>query len=110
MTCKECKRCCLMKGQTTHSCYGLIEEGCLNAKLRSIIGINSLAGMQVQDMRLNQQDNKLIACSCNNSFVGVWVVDLCKLAPFSRQSGTTLAAGTAIPGYRCVCLTSVSQS
>lgn len=50
-------------------------------------------------MSLNQQDNKLIACSCNNSFVGVWVVDLSKLAPFSRQSGPSLAAGTALDKF-----------
>ena len=39
--------------------------------------------VQVRDMSLNEQDGKLVACSCNNSFVGVWVVDLNKIRPFS---------------------------
>lgn len=34
-------------------------------------------------MSLNEQDGKLVACSCNNSFVGVWVVELNKIKPFS---------------------------
>ena len=34
-------------------------------------------------MSLNEQDGKLVACSCNNSFVGIWVVDLNKIKPFS---------------------------
>lgn len=39
--------------------------------------------VQVRDMSLNEQDGKLVACSCNNSFVGVWVVELNKIKPFS---------------------------
>ena len=39
--------------------------------------------VQVRDMSLNEQDGKLVACSCNNSFVGVWVVELNKVKPFS---------------------------
>ncbi|KAL3143620.1 Quinone-dependent D-lactate dehydrogenase [Trebouxia sp. C0009 RCD-2024] len=38
---------------------------------------------KVRDMSLNEQDGKLVACSCNNSFVGVWVVELNKIKPFS---------------------------
>ena len=34
-------------------------------------------------MSLNEEDGKMVACSCNNSFVGVWVVDLNKMRPFS---------------------------
>ena len=34
-------------------------------------------------MSLNEQDGKLVACSCNNSFVGVWVMELNKIKPFS---------------------------
>lgn len=39
--------------------------------------------VQVRDMSLNEQDGKLVACSCNNSFVGVWVVELNKIRRFS---------------------------
>ena len=34
-------------------------------------------------MSLDEQDGKLVACSCNSSFVGLWVVDLNKIKPFS---------------------------
>ena len=43
----------------------------------------AIAHAQVRDMSLNEQDGKLVACSCNNSFVGVWVVDLDKIRPWS---------------------------
>lgn len=49
-------------------------------------GAASLLDMQVQDMSINQQDGRLVACSCNNSFVGVWLVDLAKLSPITSQS------------------------
>lgn len=49
-------------------------------------GAASLLDVQVQDMSINQQDGKLVACSCNNSFVGVWLVDLTKRSPMISQS------------------------
>ena len=45
--------------------------------------VAALRYVQVRDMSLNEQDGKLVACSCNNSFVGVWVVDLDKIRPWS---------------------------
>jgi len=45
-------------------------------------------------MSLNEEDGKLVACSCNSSFVGVWVVDLTKIKPFSGPAVRKAPAGT----------------
>lgn len=37
-------------------------------------------------MSVNQQDGVLVACSCNNSFVGVWVIDLNGVKPFAGRT------------------------
>ena len=50
-------------------------------------------------MRLNEEDGKLVACSCNNSFVGVWVVDLNKIRPFS---GPAIRKAHAASGQCCM--------
>lgn len=55
--------------------------------------------VQVQDMSLNEQDGKLVACSCNNSFVGVWVVELNKIKPFS---GPAVRPTPSQPGEHCM--------
>ena len=39
---------------------------------------------QVHDLSLH--NDKLIGCSFNNSFVGVWVVDLLRVKPFSSRA------------------------
>lgn len=54
--------------------------------------------VQVRDMSLNEQDGKLVACSCNNSFVGVWVVELNKIRPFS---GPAVRSAPAQTGKLC---------
>ncbi len=50
-------------------------------------------------MSLNEEDGKLVACSCNNSFVGVWVVDLNKIRPFS---GPAIRKAPAASGRYCM--------
>ena len=44
----------------------------------------SCAALQVHDLSLH--NDKLIGCSFNNSFVGVWVVDLLRVKPFSARA------------------------
>jgi len=53
----------------------------------------------VRDTSLNEEDGKLVACSCNNSFVGVWVVDLNKIRPFS---GPAVRKAPAASGQCCM--------
>lgn len=55
-------------------------------------------------MSLNEQDGKLVACSCNNSFVGVWVVELNKIRPFSGPAVRSALAHTSkLWGACCRC-------
>ncbi|KAK9823394.1 hypothetical protein WJX72_002455 [[Myrmecia] bisecta] len=52
---------------------------------------------------LSLRDDKLIGCSFNTCFVGVWVVDLTKVAPFSPNAAPAALAskpGTAVRGDR----------
>ncbi|DBA75342.1 TPA: hypothetical protein ACH3X1_010611 [Trebouxia sp. C0004] len=66
---------------------------------------------KVRDMSLNDADGKLVACSCNNSFVGVWVVDLNKIRPFSGPAIRKAPAACGIGGHsQRPCLMSTSSS
>ncbi|DBA81283.1 TPA: hypothetical protein ACH3X2_006901 [Trebouxia sp. C0005] len=65
---------------------------------------------KVRDMSLNEEDGKLVACSCNNSFVGVWVVDLNKIRPFSGPAVRKAPAASGIDGHsQRPCLTSTGS-
>ena len=63
-----------------------------------------MMSVQMRDMSLNEQDGKLVACSCNNSFVGVWVLDLNKLKPFSGPAVRHAPSQSKCPRVGCKCL------
>ena len=76
-----------------------------SSRLPTWAGLNAAMPdcLQVRDMSLNEEDGKLVACSCNNSFVGVWVVDLNRMRPFSGPAVRQQPAGS---GKFCnMCLT-----
>lgn len=69
-------------------------------------------------MSVNQQDGKLVACSCNNSFVGVWVVDLTRTSPFASQGSCRTSSKTLVSlpcdpsvmlGHRSLCTMSAVE-
>jgi katanin p80 WD40 repeat-containing subunit B1 len=55
------------------------------------------------DMHVNCKDDqpRVIGCCCSNSAVGVFLVDLRKVAPFNRAGMTDTAAAGAEPAVAC---------